>query len=229
MTNPLHPGRPQWVARKIARRARRSRWSKVGFTGGLASGVAGGTGALVLQIPDLAMPALMATICALPCLVAAVWQDAHINILRDEYPKTGLTKVPRGTAIAYEALITTPARLRVLGATEAATATIEGQIGYAEELLVESARLLSADAMGTPEGTAVEDAMFTLSAHASALVAVAIERETAIVAASLATGLLLDRAPDLTEFERAADEMADETAFVVEVLNGLGLPPAPVT
>ena len=42
------------------------------------------------------------------------------------------------------------------------------------------------------------------------------------VPALLRTGMLLGRAPDMTQFEDTAVEMAEETEFVVEVLNGLG-------
>ena len=129
--------------------------------------------------------------------------------------------VPIGVAIAYHTLIEAPGRLRALGASETAVAAVEEQIGYAEELLLEASRLHGMDATQTTEGAAVAEIMYNLGARAQELVTMAEQRATTIAAASLTTGLLLDRAPDLGGLDSAVAELHHETEFVTDVLHAL--------
>lgn len=128
--------------------------------------------------------------------------------------------VPADVGAAYAAYRQTPAQLRTASAGEDVAAVVEARMGHMEDLLVEAARLHALDADATEDGLAVREQMITHAAKAQSLLVMAQRKAVAIADADAGTALVLGRGADDTAFEDAGAQLAEETEFVREVLNG---------
>jgi hypothetical protein len=141
------------------------------------------------------------------------YDDALVAPLR-------MLSVPADVATAYAAFREAPTQLRAASAGEDVVAVVEARMGHMEDLLVEAARLHALDADATEDGLAVREQMITHAAKAQSLLVMAQRKAVAIADADAGTALVLGRGADDTAFEDAGAQLAEETEFVREVLNG---------
>lgn len=131
--------------------------------------------------------------------------------------------VPADVASAYTAFCKTPEQLRARNAGEDAVAVVEARMGHMEDLLVEAARLHALGADATKDGLAVREQMITHAAKAQSLVVMAQRKAMAIADADAGTALVLARGADDGEFEQAGAQLAEDTTFVRDVLDGASI------
>jgi hypothetical protein len=179
------------------------------LTASIVAAIAFGNAVLALSLQSV----------ALASIVGAFRCSARMEGLKRSATAKQL-QVPSDVATAYRNYRDAPRSLRRAGADETVVAGVEEHLPYADDLLVEAARLHAVGASTTEEALAVRDALVRLAANAQTLTVLAQRRKVMIEAAALATPSLLMRHPDEGGFTRMGNSMMVETEFVREVLDG---------